>query len=307
MRYAIDDKGNKIEVFTSGQLAYCICCNSKVKGRKGFKNIPHWYHVNKNECDTWYEPITQWHLEWQNIFPESNREVSLYDKENNVYHRADIRLDNGLVIEIQNSNINVHEIQQREDFYSKNGLIWILNGKTLTSRSSIEYKYVYKDISISVVIPDYVENDLINDYSFDDVNEKFRESNSFISAKNHVGFLKYSNQNGNYHYFEFNQFVSFVDLKISFTNDLRNIYKTLYGVEFDKILINKTEFQYNCIEEDHYKIQSFDKKYWRTFIDEFKCPVYIDNLPGLASDLLYSYQENKIYTKDAFLNEILKK
>ena len=41
MRYAIDNKNNKIEVSSSGQLAFCEGCNSAVKGRKGFKNIAH--------------------------------------------------------------------------------------------------------------------------------------------------------------------------------------------------------------------------------------------------------------------------
>lgn len=306
MRYAVDNN-NKIEVSTSGQLAFCEGCNSEVKGRKGFKNIAHWYHINKNECDSWYEPITKWHLDWQNIFPLKNREVTLFDNETNIYHRADIQLDNGLVIEVQNSNINVDEIKQREDFYKKNGLIWILNGETLVSKSKLHYRYVQKDLSISIVIPEYIEEEFIYGYSFDDVNEKFRESYSYNKANSHAEFLKYTNENGNYHYFDFKNSISFIHLRQEFISDLRVIYRRLYGANFENKLIANTEIKYNCIENDYYQVLSFIKKYWKTFIDEIKSPIFIDNLSGLSNDLIYSYQENKIYTKEFFLKEIIKK
>ena len=83
----------------------------------------------------------------------------MFDNETNIVHRADVKLDNGLVIEIQNSNIKVEEIKQREDFYGKNGLIWILNGETLVSKSMLHYRYIQKDVSISVSIPEYLETD----------------------------------------------------------------------------------------------------------------------------------------------------
>ena len=265
MRYAIDNKNNKIEVSSSGQLAFCEGCNSAVKGRKGFKNIAHWYHVNKNECDSWYEPITKWHLDWQNIFPVKNREVTLFDNETNIVHRADVKLDNGLVIEIQNSNIKVEEIKQREDFYGKNGLIWILNGETLVSKSMLHYRYIQKDVSISVSIPEYLETDFINGYSFDDVNVEFKESYSYKKAHTHTEFLEYTNSNGNCHFFDFKKSIALNYLRQEFINDLRIIYRRLYGSNFEQKLISSTEIIDNCVEEDYYEVLSFNKIYTKEY------------------------------------------
>lgn len=98
MRYAITEIDNQTEVQYSGQKGICPVCKSNVKGRKAGKNIAHWYHLSLKDCDKWFEPITLWHLNWQNSFPKKNREVILFDKENNISHRADIRLDNGFII-----------------------------------------------------------------------------------------------------------------------------------------------------------------------------------------------------------------
>jgi len=51
----------------------------------------YWSHKEKS-CDNWYEPITDWHLKWQNYFPKNNREITIKDTEKNIYHRADIKL-----------------------------------------------------------------------------------------------------------------------------------------------------------------------------------------------------------------------
>ena len=92
MRYALDNEGNKIEVSSSGEKGICPGCGSNVYGRYGMVNKEHWYHKVKN-CDNWYEPITEWHLNWQNIFPENYREIALKSETGEI-HIADIRLKN---------------------------------------------------------------------------------------------------------------------------------------------------------------------------------------------------------------------
>ncbi|MFE3872208.1 competence protein CoiA family protein [Flavobacterium sp. ZS1P70] len=109
MKFAVNDKNLRIEVSHSGEKAFCPGCNSIVIGNKGEVKDKYWRHKAK-ECDSWYEPTTLWHLSWQNYFPLKNQEVILKDPENNVLHRADIQLGNGLVIEVQNSPIKPEEI-----------------------------------------------------------------------------------------------------------------------------------------------------------------------------------------------------
>lgn len=135
MRYALDEKENKIEVEFSGQRALCPGCKKEVTGKIYKYKKDHWAHL-KRDCDNWYEPLSDWHIEWQNYFPNQNREVTLFDKTNQEFHRADIMLDNGIVIEIQNSPIVITEVEERENFYNKKGLIWILNAANLIPKSS---------------------------------------------------------------------------------------------------------------------------------------------------------------------------
>ena len=97
----------EIEVSNSGERAKCRDCGSLVIGRKGEIRPKHWYHKSTVDCDSWNDPITEWHLNWQDKFPSKNQEITIYDDINNIHHRADIQLNNGLVIEVQNSPIKL--------------------------------------------------------------------------------------------------------------------------------------------------------------------------------------------------------
>ncbi len=100
-------------------------------------------------------------------FLKKNREVTI--TENNKTHRADIQLNNGLVIEIQNSSITYSNIKKREDFYGKNNMIWILNGQNLVDKSFLTKDVFEYDCMLSISIPkifpytgDYDLKSLIN-------------------------------------------------------------------------------------------------------------------------------------------------
>lgn len=108
---------------------YCPACNELVISKCGKIKIWHWAHLGKRDCDSWSEGETDWHLYWKNHFDPEYQEVIV--KNDNVIHRADIRLVNGLVIEIQNSPIKPEEIDKRNAFYKN--VVWILNGKRLIS------------------------------------------------------------------------------------------------------------------------------------------------------------------------------
>jgi len=123
MLYAIDLAGKKI-MASPNAIAICPNCKSDLLAKCGQLNIWHWAHKNLIDCDSWsYEPMSEWHLKWQNNFKEERREV--YINRWNECHIADILTEKGVVIEIQNSNISTDNIFERESFYSD--MLWVVN------------------------------------------------------------------------------------------------------------------------------------------------------------------------------------
>jgi len=121
-----------------GETANCPLCSQKVIARCGLVNVWHWAH-EKEECDSWYEPITKWHLDWQSNFSENQREVVIKDKffQSGKKHIADILLPNDVVIEFQNSTISAGEILEREGFYRK--MIWVVNVEKASHNISLSH------------------------------------------------------------------------------------------------------------------------------------------------------------------------
>lgn len=303
MRYAITDISNQTEVQYSGQKGICPVCNSDVKGRKAGKNSEHWYHLSLKSCDSWYEPITQWHLDWQNSFPKHNREVVLFDKGNNLRHRADIRLDKGFVIEIQNSFINDNEVEQRESFYGKIGMCWILNGKTLAKNCSLKSIFEKKNISINIDLP--YSTSQTNKYDMDELVASFLNSDFFNKLKSHTSFSDFDIANGNFISIVFNFQVDIATIQ----SQIRQTLKSILAIQMDNLLamdvLNEISITSTNIIEDRHRNILLDKKYWRVFIDKMTMPVYIDNLQGLDKNYLYNYSENKIIAKVDFINKLV--
>lgn len=123
MIQANDENGKAILPFR-GVHAYCPMCNQKLTPKCGNIKIHHFAHKGVRDCDPWYEPISDWHLSWQQLaFPFT--EVAI--ERNGVKHRADIAYPSGLIIEIQNSKLSLEEKIERERFYQN--MFWILNAK----------------------------------------------------------------------------------------------------------------------------------------------------------------------------------
>ena len=303
MRFAIDENKNKIEVGHSGEFAECEICNSKVKGRKGKQRIKHWYHYEKRtiDCDNWHEPITQWHLDWQNLFPKNNREVII--TENNITHRADIQLNNGLVIEIQNSPIDFYEIEKRESFYGKKGLIWILNGENLLNKSFlIEDKYYYiRELSIS--IPKIFTD--VKNYDFIDIITNIIELTDIGVLINGKNLFEIKNENELNFKFTKNLFNDSNLIEVQYKYYIACVFERLYGQEKLEKFRTKIDFNYLPIKEEiiEYRIL---KKYWKKFIDIMKFPVYIDNLKGVGNNYIYYHTENKLIERVGFIEKYLK-
>jgi len=127
-------KNNERIEATPKETATCPICNEEVISKCGVVKKWHWAHKNKEDCDEWYEPESEWHIYWKNEFPKEQQEVKIEN------HRADIKVKN-LVIELQSSSITPDSICDRETFYKN--MIWLLNGETLGKGLKINDKTSY--------------------------------------------------------------------------------------------------------------------------------------------------------------------
>lgn len=310
MRYAIDSKNKKILASEKGEKAKCPNCDSIVISKCGSFKINHWAHKSTFDCDSWNEPITQWHISWQDLFPEEFREVTL--KQNNISHRADIRLKNGLVIEIQNSPIDINEIKKREDFYGKKNMIWILNGENLAKHSDIEYKYHRKEFSLSFQLYQNIQS--YKKYDLDNMQLAIMETKLLKKLLKDKELIKFNVQNGYYFNFEFKTDKNFEDLRYELQKELNNCLGNLNIDVYEFLDRYEEEFpyedlgfniKYKRIKKGFFSHVYLNKKYWRKFIDHITYPVFIDNLNGLEEKYLFWYQKREIIKKENFINKYM--
>ena len=120
MQFAIDSEGKRVQA-TPRAEASCPSCGGDVTAKCGEIVIWHWAHQAMIDCDPWSEPVSAWHMYWQEAVPASRREVVIGN------HRADVVLDSGSILEIQKSSISPAEIAEREAFY-KRGL-WLFDAR----------------------------------------------------------------------------------------------------------------------------------------------------------------------------------
>lgn len=138
MKYALVDN-KKVEA-TKGVTGVCQGCASELIAKCGKIKIHHWSHKSKRNCDAWWENETEWHREWKNRFPDSWQEVILKDINTGEKHIADVRTEDGFVLEFQYSYINTQEQVAREHFYRK--MVWVVNGV----RRTTDYKRFQKGL-----------------------------------------------------------------------------------------------------------------------------------------------------------------
>ncbi len=124
MKFALVN-GEKLEA-TPGSKGVCPCCSADVRAYCGLVKVYHWKHISHQECDPWYEGETEWHRNWKNKFDPKCQEVIRIDHVSGERHIADVYLDQrDVVLEFQNSPIQIGEIKDREEFYKR--MIWIVN------------------------------------------------------------------------------------------------------------------------------------------------------------------------------------
>jgi len=141
-----------------------VCCNcgSITQAKCGTRKVWHWAHVTLQHCDPWWEGETEWHRLWKGYFPCQNQEVIHFDDETGEKHIADIKTDNGMVIEVQNSPMNELEMLSREHFYKE--MMWIVNGEKFKNNFTILGKLpdpkskIAQEVFFDRPTPGYVEN-----------------------------------------------------------------------------------------------------------------------------------------------------
>ncbi len=133
MIYAIQNEQRTIA--TPGARGTCPSCDAPVIAKCGKLISWHWAHV-RAECDPFSEPMTQWHIDWQNRFPAEWQEVVI--KRDGQTHRADVQLPSGKVIEFQHSPISVEDIAAREAFYGD--MVWVFDCRGAYENDRLEIR-----------------------------------------------------------------------------------------------------------------------------------------------------------------------
>ena len=127
MKYAFVNN-QRVEA-QKGMKGICPVCQQPVIAKCGQIKVNHWAHSKSSHCDKWWESETEWHRAWKNHFPEEWQEVITYDEKTGEKHIADIKTDQGFVIEFQHSHIKPEEQKSREEFYKN--MIWVVDGTRL--------------------------------------------------------------------------------------------------------------------------------------------------------------------------------
>jgi len=131
MIYGLDKETNeKILAFPENE-AVCPICKSDLIPKCGEIKIWHWAHKNIDDCDTWYEPESEWHIGWKNLVNSTHCEYTMGK------HRADIITKYKVVVELQNSQISSIEIKEREEFYKN--MFWIINAEEFVNNINFRY------------------------------------------------------------------------------------------------------------------------------------------------------------------------
>ena len=117
--------GVREEAFPTGR-GQCPTCGATLIAKCGPRIVHHWAHPSHRDCDPWWENETEWHRRWKNQFPPECREVHHVASDGEV-HRADIKTQTGIYIEIQHSAMTDAERKARENFYKN--LVWVIDGR----------------------------------------------------------------------------------------------------------------------------------------------------------------------------------
>lgn len=112
-----------------GCSAECPGCGHAMIAKCGQYRVWHWAHRGTRTCDSWWESETEWHRSWKNHFPEDWQEIICWSDDGEK-HVADVKTENGLVLEFQHSFLRRDERESREIFYQN--MVWVVDGQRRT-------------------------------------------------------------------------------------------------------------------------------------------------------------------------------
>ena len=144
MLIAHDEKGNRVSIdrVRKEEKYFCPICSLGLTVKNNGKiRKPHFAHKIGSDCD--WGDMSEWHISWQEKFPEENQEVII--ENNGIKHRADVLIPSAnTVIEFQHSPISAEEFNARNQFYTDCGykLVWVFDAteriRPLDDDSSLE-------------------------------------------------------------------------------------------------------------------------------------------------------------------------
>lgn len=129
MLIGLDSENNRIDAANAekGQDYFCPICNCKLELRKGAIRCHHFGHWKNQSCtEKWPPEMSEWHYNWQHLFPKECIEVVLQNRQEE--HRADVLIDN-VVVEFQHSSMSPEIFQERNRFYTTTGhpIVWLFD------------------------------------------------------------------------------------------------------------------------------------------------------------------------------------
>lgn len=143
MRYALVNGEKRLP--EKGLHGVCPLCGAEVFSKCGVCRLHHWAHLHRDDCDTWSEGKTDWHIAWQDKYPKEWQEIII--SKGTEKHRADVYIPDDtphheMTIEFQHSFLAQEQLQEREHFY--NNLVWVvdLSNKKETFRNSIKMRNI---------------------------------------------------------------------------------------------------------------------------------------------------------------------
>ena len=138
--------GERLSPFPKGKGS-CPVCGNDTHAKCGNVKIWHWAHGSNKICDNWWENETAWHRAWKGYWSDSNQEIVHFNELTGEKHIADVKNDDGLIIEMQNSPISQEELISRELFYGN--MIWIVNAEKFKKNIYIGAKLPDPDNEVS--------------------------------------------------------------------------------------------------------------------------------------------------------------
>lgn len=132
----------------------CPVCELSVTPRCGRFRVHHWSHPPGTVDHRW-EPETEWHRRWKDLFPKECQEVC-HRAENGERHLADVKTAHGQVLEFQHSAISEAERTSREAVYGL--MCWVVNGLRLKNDrakfvETLRLGVVVQENPLTIVVP----------------------------------------------------------------------------------------------------------------------------------------------------------